>query len=176
MLQLFLGLALFLQAKDDDPLPKRVERGGVFVQSYAAGADIYSDNDTTERLWSVGCKIDAMTDERTCSINRHPVEPGDPFITFLDGRDRAGGVCVQQHNFPGRSAAIRIDGRPAIPAGTAGCVSLAVIARQLHDGKIWTSRRYTWPNDFPVDHKIDLKGLSVALDILLKLRSIKRAS
>ncbi len=154
-------------------LEPRTETDGVFVATNADGSNVYLGKEDRQVTWSVSCKVDAITDQRRCSITHYPFEAGDPYIVYSSAADREGGICIVEHDFPGRTAMIRIDTNPAITAGTDGCVTLSSLAAALRRGGKWTSRRYTWPNDYAVDHVIDLRGISVALDALKQLR-VKR--
>lgn len=156
------------------PKPVRVEQGGVFVEHQDDGASVFLGRTDQLAAWGVSCKRDAMTDQRKCSIMHYPFGAGDPFIIYLSGADRVGGVCVQDHDFPGRTAMIRIDDRPPISAGEDGCVTLSGLSTALRNGSRWTSRRYSWPYDYPVDTEVSLRGISVALDVMAELRSARK--
>ncbi|MCF1436834.1 hypothetical protein GOZ97_22675 [Agrobacterium vitis] len=80
-------------------------------------------------------------------------------------------VCVQGHDFPGRTALIRIDGNAPIRTGENGCVSAQQVMDQLKAGTKVSTRKTHWPYDQNRDQEGDLVGLGEAMQLLEYIRS-----
>lgn len=114
--------------------------------------------------WWIDCRVDAMDDRRHCYLS----SMDGLFISF-GATDRPTQVCVSGHDFPGRTAMIRIDRNPPITTSERGCVAAETIMPQLLAGAEVTTRRVRWPRDFNVDTTTTLEGLSAALGLIARI-------
>ena len=99
--------------------------------------------------WSIGCKNDAMTDARSCTVSNSPL---NLFFIFAAGKFRA--VCALGHDFPGRVAQIRVGDSKPVSLGTSGCIEGAAavtLAAAIHPGTQIRTRIYKFPYDYPSD-------------------------
>lgn len=138
---------------------------------------IYSDGTATisqtadtfsSKLWAVNCRIDAMNDRKDCEIF------GERSPLLIDYRfsDRPSLICVQGHDFPGRTAMIRIDSSAPIRTGENGCVTASRdLVERLKAAKVVSTRKVHWPYDQNVDEQRDTLGLADAMDLLSYVRS-----
>lgn len=114
--------------------------------------------------WTPDCKTDPMDDSLQCKI----VNERAAIAVFFQGKNhKAYIVCVYAHDFPGRSAQIRVDKNPAVVTGESGCISASEILAQMKAGNRVRSRAYEWPYDVGKDREGSLKGLSAAIAGLL---------
>ena len=97
-------------------------------------------------------------DQKLC----HVLSQEHTLSVVVDAR-RAVGVCAFQHDFPGRRAAIRIDGGTPIDIGTERCSGPSTAGRLAPKGKTAIVRWYKWPNDVSQDADVSLAGLSAAI-------------
>jgi hypothetical protein len=108
------------------------------------------------------CSTDQITDNTTCRLNILPQLGG--FGSLYQIVSASGSIlssCVVGHDFPGRTAAIRVDDNPAIVTNTEGCVSGATarrLERQLLGGKRLITRRVEWPYESMRDEVMLIEG------------------
>ncbi len=116
--------------------------------------------------WSFSCKTDKINDQKKCEItNRH----ADLFINYGSSPSPRW-ICSLQHDFPGRTGAIRVDSNPAMTTDTDGCVPGTRIA-QLVSGNSITIRSVKWPYDYDRDSTGPLTGLKDVMDLVSYIRS-----
>lgn len=127
---------------------------------YADGSGAFSSGgaalSTVDRLndWSVGCERDAITDRRSCYLQRKNL------WIFIPASGRAY-VSIGQNHYPGSGVAVRVDGGKAVAGGGDGRLSVAASAgmiRSLLAGRSVTMRHMEWPYRSWVDQTYDLTG------------------
>lgn len=104
--------------------------------------------------WSVDCSKDAMTDQRACIITSYE----NRLLVSYRGTSAPVAICVVGHDFPGYTAAIRVDNNPPIATDEDGCVSAKSLYGQLLQGGTVITRRVEWPFDYPKDETGPLLG------------------
>lgn len=111
--------------------------------------------------WSFDCTRDAMTDKRNCYVTNHNAAV---FIGYGSSANPQV-VCVLGHDFPGRTAMIRVDARPAHKTNEEGCVFGDIIA-EIANGSVVRTRAVKWPYDTNVDKSGTLVGSAAAIDLV----------
>lgn len=124
---------------------------------------IYNDGSAglinpTGEHWSIGCKKDAITDEKSCNLYKDKL-----FIFYINNNIE---ICILGHNFPGRRGAIRIGSNKAITTDYNGCIDGNKHITQLYSEKRMTVRYYKWPYDYPKDDNFDINGLQSAMELM----------
>ncbi len=116
--------------------------------------------------WSLSCKVDKISDQKKCEITNHHA---DLFINYGSSPSPRW-ICSIQHDFPGRTGAIRVDGNKAMTTDTDGCVPGSRISQFLA-GKSVTVRSVKWPYDYDRDSTGPLTGLKDAMDLVTHIRA-----
>jgi hypothetical protein len=94
--------------------------------------------------WSVGCEKDAITDEKSCYVDR------DEFRVWVDARGRSR-VYIGSNYYPGSNLVIRIDRTPPVAInsrmfhGSFGYRSSPRIISRIASAKTVTTRYHKWP-------------------------------
>jgi hypothetical protein len=120
--------------------------------------------DAQRANWVAGCSADRMSDRTTCRMNVLPNGPIGNDGGLFQTVDRQGNIqssCVFGHDFPGRSAQIRVDNNRAITTNTEGCIYGAAARRlqqQLLSGSSLQTRRVEWPYNSSRDKEILIAG------------------
>lgn len=117
--------------------------------------------------WSIGCKVDAMSDNKSCNMSN-----GSLFIY----RDKTGwSVFVSGDHFPGTGSMIRINGgKPITTSDDDGMFSHAASARiveQLKNGAEVATRYTNWPYNTYTDGTVNTEAVETAfayLDLIYK--------
>lgn len=138
----------------------KTDRGGGRVQGVAdsvvaAGLDDY---DTS---WRIGCEVDAMDDQRWCSIRRQD------FSASL-WKDGSWIILIGHQHFPGSDFSIRVDDRPAITADSNTGFSsdqIEQIMAQLKSGDAFLTRYEKWPRRTGVDAEVSAFGFAEAVAV-----------
>ena len=104
-----------------------------------------SSHCSAETRWHAECKKDGIDDKVQCQLT----DAGSNLLFFSEDSDTLQSVCVFTNDFPGRSAAIRVDKNRAIITGDDGCTSAKALLSQLKKGKKILTQSYQWPDDFP---------------------------
>ncbi|MGO8003132.1 hypothetical protein [Rhizobium ruizarguesonis] len=118
-------------------------------------------------IWVVGCKIDPINDNKNCETH----DAFERVMVVFGTTERPTEICLPGHNFPGRTAFLRVDKNKAIETGEDGCVGGGFIAQMLK-GKQLVSRIVVWPYDEFDDDKTDLSVLRDALDLARYVRKL----
>lgn len=168
---LLLVLFSFPSVSYAQSIVKSYKDGDLFVYVWDDGtatvglsADKYSLD-----VWTAFCRVDAMTDEQSCSIFS-----GDGGIFLFYGAEKTPiSVCVVGNDYPGRIGMIRVGTQAAISTDETGCVPAGLVMEDLLDASVVTTRRFAWPSDIPQDKKSDLYGLSASIDVVKFLQEAK---
>jgi hypothetical protein len=118
--------------------------------------------------WSIDCRVDAMTDNRVCSISRG--YKGGIFV-FYGQRAKPQLICISHHDFPGRSGQVRIDTGAVRETDKEGCIAGEAILAEMLRGDQWLSRGYEWPHAYPFNTKVSLDGLKKAMEIVDRIKA-----
>lgn len=116
--------------------------------------------------WNFTCSVDAITDEKTCSLNR------DFLWIYRTVRGYSiavgGGYRARGANYPGAPIAVRIDGIPAWTTTKRRLVGAQAreILAALRRSRSLIRRHREWPSRADIDVRYSLFGASAALDIL----------
>lgn len=130
----------------------------------------HSDNDTVFKdTWSFRIKNDEMTDEQKISVRRYPYKMTDQFgeikldsnvylwINLSNAHREV--LCVAGHDFPGKTAMIRVDKNDPIETNKNGCLHLSSsLDDQLRKGNTLIIRGYHWPFDGAETREVSLGG------------------
>lgn len=111
--------------------------------------------------WTFDCPVDAMTDRRACVV--YNLE-ASIHVSYKRGSTPRT-VCVISHDFPGRTAQIRIDANSPVTTNREGCVESPALIAQLKSGSKVTTRYYSWPYDYPKDSTGTLAGFDKAIQL-----------
>jgi hypothetical protein len=115
--------------------------------------------------WEVNCPIDSMADRRKCSIKNRAL-----FISFGFGSSPLG-LCIREHDFPGRTGLIRIDDAAPIPTDRSGCVEGAAIVNRAAAAQRIRFRFVHWPYDHNRNGEVSARGLKAAILLVGHMRS-----
>ncbi|CAM6617874.1 hypothetical protein IOC47_22920 [Enterobacter cloacae] len=112
--------------------------------------------------WSIGCKVDAMNDSKSCNMSN-----GDLFIF----RDKSGwSVFISGDHYPGTDSLIRINGgKPITTRDNDGMFSHTASARivgQLKSGTEVATRYTNWPYNTYTDGIVNTESVETALAYL----------
>lgn len=141
----------------------RGKRDGHTPEGY--GYTLFNDGSGNVRAglerWSLDCTKDAMTDARNCTI----VNRDSRLFVYFSGDGEPKTVCVVGHDFPRRTAAIRVDSNPPVTTNREGCLPAARVMPALLSGERVTTRRVEWPYDHSKDSFGQLLGFSRAIGL-----------
>lgn len=101
-----------------------------------------------------------MTDKRGCTLKGYDLHL---FVSFSSAM-MPQWICLTEHDFPGRTGAIRIDQDAAITTDKDGCIPGRHLSR-LSAGKKITTRAVKWPYDYYRDKEGPLDGLADAISL-----------
>lgn len=110
--------------------------------------------------WSTACKKDAINDKKSCHLQR------EDLWVWLSQGGRVD-VFIGGEHYPGTSATIRVDSKPAIktPSNNEGFFTTAQskqIVQQLISGNTVVTRYIDWPYRAEKDESFDLSGFDEA--------------
>lgn len=126
-------------------------------------------NTILKDTWSFKIKNDEMTDEQKISARRYPYNMSDAFGEIkldsnvylwinLSNADQEV-LCVAGHDYPGKTAMIRVDKNDPIETNKNGCLHLnSSLDDQLRNGYTLVIRGYHWPYDRAETREISLGG------------------
>jgi hypothetical protein len=128
--------------------------------------------------WSFHVKSDEMTDKikvtayRMGQFDINGKKFSAPFGLYLDlAKSSNELICVLGHDFPGRTALIRVDKNNAVKTNNKGCVKLSKkLDVKFRSGQIAKVRGREWPDDFDKTFDVNLDGYSVLTDYLRSKR------
>lgn len=108
--------------------------------------------------WNVACKKDAMTDKKTCTLNRKHL-----YITVNSHGHISVFIAGSDEQYPGTPVAVRIDSHRAIHSSSGSNGSFThrqsiEILRQLKSGSKMTTRFEGWPYGNNEDTSFKLYG------------------
>ncbi|MFS3627208.1 hypothetical protein ACK6S7_17350 [Proteus mirabilis] len=118
------------------------------------GSDYYNG-------WAYKCKKDAMTDEVACGMHR------DDFT--IEKNNNGYRIQVGYKHFPNSLSYIRINKENPIKSEDSGIYSRELsneIISKISDEEVVTIRYTKWPNDRPIDKKINMDGFNVAKEVV----------
>ena len=95
-----------------------------------------------------GCQTDSVTDERSCYMNFLPELRKGGIRATIDSRGKFLSACVNTHDYPGRSAVIRIDKLKPITTNKKGCIgrkTASKLEKQILSGSTMLTRYAEWP-------------------------------
>lgn len=116
--------------------------------------------------WSIDCGKDAMNDRRDCKLTSHNARI---FISY-DFGSAPRWICVLGHDFPGRTAQLRVDSNPAVTTDDEGCVGAGFLPQMLKGTSI-TTRIVKWPYDYSNDQSGPLRGLPETIELVKFIRA-----
>ncbi|MBJ6986910.1 hypothetical protein [Devosia sp. MC521] len=141
----------------------RTIEDGLVVTRYPDGSgSVSATDDILQDRWSISCGVDAMTDKRDCSFHN---QIGGLFVHFGQSKTPRE-VCAFGHDFPGRTAQIRVDNNSPVSTDREGCVPASRLIGQLKVGSTVVVRYYDWPYDYPRDKSSSLAGFSKTLQVI----------
>lgn len=159
-------------AAEDDAFPKdtwKVVDGFNVTKDPSGRATITKVDDISVGRWQVECRVDQMTDKRNCAI----VGDAGGLSLFFGDREDPVMMCIFGHNYPGKTALIRLDMNPPITTDENGCVLDAGAIKTLLTAKVFKSRWSRFPFDASVDTATQLVGLDVAIGVLREFQANK---
>ncbi|MCS4089551.1 hypothetical protein [Rhizobium sp. BK176] len=118
-------------------------------------------------IWVVSCKIDPINDDKNCGTH----DVFERVVVSFGTTDRPTEICLPGHDFPGRTAFLRVDKNKAVETREDGCFGGGLIAQMLK-GKKLVSRIVVWPYDRFDDDTTDLLVLKDALELVKYVRSL----
>ncbi|NTJ00356.1 hypothetical protein G6L07_08460 [Agrobacterium rhizogenes] len=166
MRQIFLGVFFSIFATHVVHAGQKLVDGFWVTKSVEGYAIITKEDDVTNGRWDIDCSIDKMVDKRKCVLYG---AYGAPVLRYDFDKD-PNSVCINAHNFPDRTAMVRIDKNEPITTDAKGCISASAIMPQIKAGKVFLSRWYKWPNDQPIDTETQLMGLSIAIKTVAEIQ------
>jgi len=134
---------------------------GMIYTIYKDGsASVRESADVLSKGWEISCRRDKMTDAQNCTVSG--TETG--LMVILAGSSEPSSVCAIHHDFPGRTAAFRIDKDKPVQTNADGCVP-GPFVNSLVKGRDVTVRSVKWPYDYPRDETGSLRGFSSAIEL-----------
>ncbi|MBY5774213.1 hypothetical protein HFN63_29635 [Rhizobium leguminosarum] len=118
-------------------------------------------------IWVARCKIDAINDDKNCAT----FDAYERVLVGFGTTDRPTEICLPGHNFPGRTAYLRVDKHKSVETGEDGCVGGDYIAQMLK-GRRLVSRIVVWPDESFDDDWTDLSVLKDALELARYVRKL----
>lgn len=159
MRRILLGACFLMVATHAGYAGQKLVDGFWVTKSDEGYAIITKEDDVSNGRWNVDCSIDKMVDKRKCVIYG---DYGAPVLRYdFDKSPQL--VCINAHNFPNRTAMIRIDKNEPVTTDEKGCVAAGTVMPQIQSGKVFLARWYKWPQDQPIDTETQLMGLSIAI-------------
>lgn len=160
------ALSLTVAACVAVPTGNFLEEDGFYIRSHPDGSgSVALGTDVLSPAWNIDCRVDAMTDRRSCRFN------GDQLFVFYGISPNPTQVCILSHDFPGRRGMIRVDDHPPVNTGVDGCTSAANLLPQLRSGTSVAVRYVEWPYDYPKDESETLSGFNKAMDVVSRIRA-----
>jgi hypothetical protein len=144
-----------------------VTPSGSKYRYYSDGSGSISKGSLSDALneWSIDCTRDKMSDNRNCRI------VGSQLFVFYGDNSTPQQVCALRHDFPGRTAAIRIDQSVPIATARNGCIPAARVFSRLLNAQRVTVRAYHFPYDYPADAEESLSGFKDAHELVTHIRA-----
>lgn len=165
---LALNLALLACVPTTGPDRKYLEEDGFFLTSYEDGsAGVHLGKTVYDFSWSIDCRVDSMSDRRSCSIKAS----GGELLVYYGTAGQPQEICIIGHDFPGRRGMIRVDKNQPVSTGLDGCVPASRLLSQLKRGTTVSFRYYEWPYDYSKDAQHTLRGLGKAMEVVQRIRS-----
>jgi hypothetical protein len=134
---------------------------------YKFGADrsVFVDPDQAHESVFVACRRDRISGRSSCFM-----DVGFSNLKFIiTAKGQATGACVMGHDFPGRAAAIRVEGHEMIRTAESGCVgggTATTLLRQLSSARTLHVQGVEWPYDAGKTRTMQIDGkVSLALNI-----------
>ena len=136
---------------------------GAKYQRYSDGSASFSNAATKKSTysdsWSVSCKSDEMTDEKTCSVSNS----GSRLFIWLEKGKGIASLTLFSHDFPGRNLSIRVgSGKPITVRRFINGSAAKKLISQMKPGVVVKTRHYHWPYDYSKDEKTTIDGNSLA--------------
>lgn len=120
------------------------------------------------------CNSDILTDAKSCEVNIG-------LYALLIKTTPSGQIfnaCVGGHDFPGRTARVRVDGNQPLTTSTNGCMGAEkarLLASQLRSGNILIVQPVKWPYDAHQSSTFKLEGGYQLIDELFKFALTSRS-
>lgn len=92
--------------------------------------------------WNLQCEENPMTDRMTCNLSYQ-----DDVRLSGASATRLSTLCLRNHDFPGRTASIRIDEGPVVNLGEDGCINSRDLTRQFLGADSVSISFVAWPYD-----------------------------
>lgn len=132
---------------------------------YGADRSVFVDPDNASESVFVACRREQISGRSSCFMN-----VGFSNLKIgISPNGRAASACVMGHDFPGRAAAIRVEGYAMIRTAESGCVgasSAATLLRQLSSARTLHIQRVEWPYDVGKTRTMHINGkVAAALNI-----------
>ncbi len=121
--------------------------------------------------WIVGCHVDQMTDQKKCHINPRSDLSGAIMINRVSAAGKTLLWCVIKHDFPGRSARVRVDSHTVITTDYEGCVSggtARLLTNQIRQGSTLLLEYVEWPYDYGRQSEYKLGGTRILAEELFR--------
>lgn len=120
-----------------------------------------ADDLLASELWSLSCKVDAMTDAKSCMLSRR-----DLYLHYRG--DSEWSVHVGANNYPGRAVSIRIGDNPAQSSrepGFSGVQARQLVEQLMEEPRVRT-RYFRWPSGIP-EQDFVAEGFRTAVDLVM---------
>ena len=90
--------------------------------------------------WKADCKANPMSDRLECKVDYR-------FNVRLTGSslERLSTLCLSDHDYPGRTASIRIDGGKPVGLGESGCANSRSLVNKFLNAKTVSISYVKWP-------------------------------
>ncbi|MBU2936972.1 MULTISPECIES: hypothetical protein [Pacificibacter] len=132
---------------------------------YGSDRSVFVDPDNSVESVFVNCRRDRISGRNLCFMNIG----FSNLQILLAPNGRATAACVMRHDFPGRAAAVRVEGYQLIRTDETGCVGSNTAVRllkQLSSGQTLHVQRVEWPYDVGKTTTMQINGkVSIALQI-----------
>jgi hypothetical protein len=99
--------------------------------------------------WNSNCGTNPMSDRSECTVSYN-----DSIRLYGASLDKLTTLCLSNHDFPGRRAAIRIDGGRQIDLGEDGCASSRSLVKKLLNANAVAISYVEWPYDSRKDYNL----------------------
>jgi len=180
VLAALIFVLLFSQAAYSES-PTLHSLGKYKLRLYSDGSGSFGlpkDLELFRNLWSVHITKDEMTDKikitayRMGRIDIGGRKVSAPLGLYIDlSKSSNEFACVFGHDFPGRTAMIRVGGNAPVKTNKGGCVALSKdLDKQLRSGQMVKVRGREWPNDWDRTFDVNLDGYTVLTDYLRSKR------
>ena len=162
-----------------DSWPKLQQFGEHQYRVYEDGSGTFGKNvkNVLANYWSIRNESDEMTDRQIITVSKSGIMPDNDNLSVgmslhldlsINNEER---LCVLGHNFPGKTATIRIDSNAPIYTDKKGCVDLTSdLDASLRAAQLVLVRGSEWPKGLSAVGTVDMDGYDEVTDLLRSTR------